>query len=161
MQTNGLHHATRSKHHLREDGFICSSKNLTSIAALLSTFYEPFGVACDQKFRDHFIVVLGICRRCASTFTASVFWQHATWHWETDFYTPPVLGGAALFDNSAPAVYEILCPKDSEFYTPPALNCWRQFPAERQRCSVSKLFLLQLAVVYSICHRWLNPPDCG
>ena len=26
--------------------------------------------------------------------------------WETDFYTPPVLGGAALFDNSAPAVYK-------------------------------------------------------
>ena len=30
--------------------------------------------------------------------------------WETDFYTPPVLGGAALFDNSAPAVYEIQGP---------------------------------------------------
>ena len=26
--------------------------------------------------------------------------------WETDFYTPQVLGGAALFDNSAPAVYK-------------------------------------------------------
>ena len=26
--------------------------------------------------------------------------------WETDFYTPPVLGGAALFDNSAPVVYK-------------------------------------------------------
>ena len=26
--------------------------------------------------------------------------------WETDFYTPPVLGGAALFDNSAAAVYK-------------------------------------------------------
>ena len=26
--------------------------------------------------------------------------------WETDFYTPPVLGGGALFDNSAPAVYK-------------------------------------------------------
>ena len=26
--------------------------------------------------------------------------------WETDFYTPPVLGSAALFDNSAPAVYK-------------------------------------------------------
>ena len=24
--------------------------------------------------------------------------------WETDFYTPRMLGGAALFDNSAPAV---------------------------------------------------------
>ena len=27
--------------------------------------------------------------------------------WETDFYTPPVMEGAALFDNSAPAVYKI------------------------------------------------------
>ena len=26
--------------------------------------------------------------------------------WETDFYTPPVLRGAALFHNSAPAVYK-------------------------------------------------------
>ena len=26
--------------------------------------------------------------------------------WETDFYAPPELGGAALFDNSAPAVYK-------------------------------------------------------
>ena len=30
--------------------------------------------------------------------------------WETDFYTPPVLGGAALFDNSAPAVYKTQGP---------------------------------------------------
>ena len=30
--------------------------------------------------------------------------------WETDFYTPPVLRGAALFDNSAPAVYKIQGP---------------------------------------------------
>ena len=30
------------------------------------------------------------------------------WHqkWETDFYTPPVLGGAALLPFSAPAVYK-------------------------------------------------------
>ena len=27
-------------------------------------------------------------------------------NWATDFYTPPVLGGAGLFDNSAPAVYK-------------------------------------------------------
>ena len=27
-------------------------------------------------------------------------------NWETDFYTPQMLGGAVLFDNSAPAVYE-------------------------------------------------------
>ena len=33
--------------------------------------------------------------------------------------------------------------------------------AKFQRCSVSKLFLLQFAVVYSICHRWLNPAYCG
>ena len=26
--------------------------------------------------------------------------------WETDFYTPPVLGGAALLPLSAPAVYK-------------------------------------------------------
>ena len=26
--------------------------------------------------------------------------------WETDFYTPQILGGAALLDNSAPAVYK-------------------------------------------------------
>ena len=42
--------------------------------------------------------------------------------WETDFYTPPVLRGAALFDNSAPAVYKILFPKNPEFYTALALN---------------------------------------
>ena len=30
--------------------------------------------------------------------------------WETDFYTPPVLGGAGRFDNSAPAVYKIQGP---------------------------------------------------
>ena len=30
--------------------------------------------------------------------------------WETDFYTPPVLEGAALFDSSAPAVYKIQGP---------------------------------------------------
>ena len=34
-----------------------------------------------------------------------------------------MLGGAALFDNSAAAVYKILCPKEPEFYTPLALNC--------------------------------------
>ena len=30
--------------------------------------------------------------------------------WETDFYTPPVLGGAAVSDNSARAVHKILAP---------------------------------------------------
>ena len=45
------------------------------------------------------------------------------WFWETDFCTPPVLGGVALFDNSAPVVYKNPVPKDPEFYTPLALNC--------------------------------------
>ena len=31
-------------------------------------------------------------------------------YWETDFYTPPVLGGASLFEDSAPAVYKIQGP---------------------------------------------------
>ena len=39
------------------------------------------------------------------------------------FYTPPVLGGTALFDNLAPMVRKIQCPKDPEFYTPLVLNC--------------------------------------
>ena len=30
--------------------------------------------------------------------------------WETDFYTPQVLGGVANFDFSAPAVYKIQGP---------------------------------------------------
>ena len=48
-------------------------------------------------------------------------------------YTPPVLGGAAIVDNSAcikilcpndnSACIKILCPNDPEFYTPLALNC--------------------------------------
>ena len=35
--------------------------------------------------------------------------------WETEFYTPPVLGGAAPVDNSAPAVYEIQGPEGTGF----------------------------------------------
>ena len=31
---------------------------------------------------------------------------HAHFVMGADFYTPPVLGGVALFDNSAPAVYK-------------------------------------------------------
>ena len=31
--------------------------------------------------------------------------------WETDFYTPPVLGGAALLPFSAPAVYKNPVPQ--------------------------------------------------
>ena len=47
---------------------------------------------------------------------------------ETDFYkTPPVLGGAALFDSSVPAVFsKILCPKNPEFITPLGLNCQKE-----------------------------------
>ena len=37
--------------------------------------------------------------------------------WETDFLTSPVLRGAALFDNSAPAL------RAQDFYAPLALNC--------------------------------------
>ena len=48
-----------------------------------------------------------------------------TLKWETDLYTPQVLGGpkTALFDNSAPAGYKILCHKDPELYTQLAVNC--------------------------------------
>ena len=35
--------------------------------------------------------------------------------WETDFYTPPMLGGAALSDNSAPAVYTISASSGTGF----------------------------------------------
>ena len=35
--------------------------------------------------------------------------------WETDLHTPPVLGGEALFDNSAPAVYKNQGPQGTEF----------------------------------------------
>ena len=38
-----------------------------------------------------------------------------------------MLRGAALFDNSAAAVYiKILFPKNPEFYTPLALNCQKE-----------------------------------
>ena len=40
--------------------------------------------------------------------------------WETDFYTPPVLGGAAVHCERC---MKILCPKDPEFYAPLALKC--------------------------------------
>ena len=33
-----------------------------------------------------------------------------TTFWETDFYTPQVLGGGALSNSSAPAVYKIQGP---------------------------------------------------
>ena len=46
--------------------------------------------------------------------------------WETEFYTPPLLGGATLFDKSAPAVHKILSLKVPELYAPLALNCRKQ-----------------------------------
>ena len=36
--------------------------------------------------------------------------RHVVELWETDFYTPPVLGDAANFDFSAPAVYKFQGP---------------------------------------------------
>ena len=53
--------------------------------------------------------------------------------WETDFYTPPVLGGAALLPFSAPAVYKksgSFCgPKGTGFlYTAGAENGKRAAP---------------------------------
>ena len=45
--------------------------------------------------------------------------------WETDFYTPPVLGGAALFDNSAPAVYKILGPSGTRFLYTAGTELWK------------------------------------
>ena len=58
----------------------------------------------------------------------------APYNWETDFYTPPVLGGAALFGNSAPAVYKKPVPEDPEFYTPLALNCQKGGTSHYWRC---------------------------
>ena len=59
-----------------------------------------------------------------STLYDPMLWGNPMHHWETDFYTPPVLGGAALFDISAPAVcMKIMCPKDPEFCTLLALHC--------------------------------------
>ena len=43
----------------------------------------------------------GICQ----TFVKMSF-ENYHFKWETDFYTPPVLGGAALLPFSAPAVYK-------------------------------------------------------
>ena len=53
--------------------------------------------------------------------------------WETDFYTPPVLGGAALFHKIQRCI-KILCPKDPEFYTPLALNCEKGSTSQHWRC---------------------------
>ena len=49
--------------------------------------------------------------------------------WETDFYTPPVLGGAALLPFSAPAVYKNQGPQGTGFlYTAGAENSKRAAP---------------------------------
>ena len=42
--------------------------------------------------------------------------------WETDFYTPPVLGGAALCRCERQRCIKILCTKDPDFSTPLALQ---------------------------------------
>ena len=41
-------------------------------------------------------------------FLSLLVWTSSVW--ETDFYTPQVLGSVALFDNSAPAVCKIQGP---------------------------------------------------
>ena len=44
--------------------------------------------------------------------------------WETDFYTPQVLGGGAPFNKSSPAVYKLQGPfRAQDFHAPLALNC--------------------------------------
>ena len=45
---------------------------------------------------------------CLPLFTENHFFF--TEKWETNFYTPPLLGDAALFDDSPPAVYKNLVP---------------------------------------------------
>ena len=42
---------------------------------------------------------------------------------EDQYQKMPVLGGATLFETPAPAVHQILGPKDTELYKPLALNC--------------------------------------
>ena len=52
-------------------------------------------------------------------FAACSFLHHVRHDWETDFYTPPVLGGAALLPFSAPAVcikIKVLRAQDSYFH---------------------------------------------
>ena len=56
-------------------------------------------------------ISLALCDFKSHTFTAI----SNRFCWETDFYTPQVLGGAALYDNSAPAVYKIQGPSGTGF----------------------------------------------
>ena len=61
-------------------------------------------------------------RVCSPDQTHTTIWKQP-FTWETDFYTPPVLGGAALLPFSAPAVYKnhrVLRAQD--FYTTLALK---------------------------------------
>ena len=51
-----------------------------------------------------------------------LFYENSLIHWETDFYTPPVLGGAGLLPFSAPAVYKIRVLRAQDFHTPLALK---------------------------------------
>ena len=74
---------------------------------------------------------------CSSKAIGCLCWQRSLM-WETDFYTPPVLEGAALSVNSAPAVYKIMCPKDPEFYTL-ALNNNNNSTSKDWRCMKIRL----------------------
>ena len=46
-----------------------------------------------------------------STAEQIIFRETRKFSWEIDFYTPPVLGGAALSDNSAAVVYKNPVPE--------------------------------------------------
>ena len=61
------------------------------------------GVMCGRVYLCMYIVRVYVCMYTVSVYVCKCIW-------ETDFYTPQVLGGAALFDNSAPAVYKIQGP---------------------------------------------------
>ena len=55
-------------------------------------------------------------------------WVHFPLPMETNLYRPPLLGGAAVFDNSAPPLSQIQGPLRTEFLYS-ALNCQKlQYP---------------------------------
>ena len=53
---------------------------------------------------------------------ASWLWQK----WETDFYTPPVLRGAAFFTVQRQRCIKFRVLREQAFYTPLALNCQKE-----------------------------------
>ena len=66
--------------------------------------------------------------------------------WENDFCTPPVLGGTALFDKSAPAVSKIRVLRAQDFYIPLALNCQKGSTSQHWSCiKISRFFSKDLA----------------